>query len=224
MTNVAENLRAVRARIAAACEAAGREADGVALVAVSKRMPSDAIRAAYAAGQRDFGENYVQELVRKRDELADLPEVRFHLIGHLQSNKARLAATLADCIQTVDSVRVVDALGRASEGRARPLQIFIQVNVAGEDSKSGCAPDALARLVAAARTVRHLRLRGLMTVPPAGDPSATRAAFRALAALAAEHELPELSMGMSDDLELAVSEGATLVRVGTAIFGARPTA
>jgi pyridoxal phosphate enzyme (YggS family) len=213
----------VRARIEAACARAGRDPAEVTLVAVSKRQSADAIRAAYAAGQRVFGENYVQELAQKAAALADLEALRLHFIGHLQRNKAKAVRKVAYAVETVDSVGLADALEAAGRDHADVLPVLVQVNVAREPQKSGCDPDALPALVAHVRALPSLRLEGLMTVPPASeDPEAARRYFRTVRALAAEHGLSALSMGMSADLEVAIEEGATLVRVGTAIFGARP--
>lgn len=221
MTELAERLEAVRERIARACERAGRDPGEVKLVAVSKTHGPSAIRAAYDAGQRAFGENYVKELVEKAAALSDLDGLELHFIGHLQRNKARAVRRVARVVETVDSARLADALEKASEGRALP--VLLQVNVAGEAQKSGCAPEALDELIAHVRTLPSLRVRGLMTVPPLSqDPEASRPWFRSLAALARAHGLDALSMGMSDDLEVAIEEGATIVRVGSAIFGPRP--
>jgi pyridoxal phosphate enzyme (YggS family) len=221
LSAIAENLEAVRARIEAACARAGRDPSEVTLVAVSKRHGEGAIREAYAAGQRVFGENYVQELAQKASALEDLPDLRLHFIGHLQRNKAKAVRRVAAAVETVDSLRLADALDHAEEGPG-VLPVLIQVNVAREPQKAGCEPDALPELIAHVRSLPSLRLDGLMTVPPASDdPEAARPYFKALRDLAAEHALEALSMGMSADLEVAIEEGATLVRVGTAIFGAR---
>ncbi|MDB4927588.1 MAG: hypothetical protein JWM10_72, partial [Myxococcaceae bacterium] len=198
----------------------------VALLAVSKTHGPEAVRAAYAHGQREFGENYVQELSAKAAELADLTDLRWHFIGHLQTNKCREVVARASAVQSVDSERLVRELGRRAAAAGRTVDILVQVNVAGEGQKSGCAVDGLAGVLAAARSTPGVALRGLMTVPPAADdPTASRRWFDALRALRDEHggaaSLPELSMGMSHDLDEAVAAGATVVRVGTAIFGAR---
>ncbi len=222
MSEVAERLAAVRDRIARACARARRDPRDVKLVAVSKTHGPSAIRAAYEAGQRAFGENYVQELVKKAEALGDLPDLELHFIGHLQRNKAKAVRHVTQVVETVDSARLADALDKAADGRA--LSVLLQVNVAGEAQKSGCAPESLPELVAHVRTLPSLRLLGLMTVPPASDdPETSRPWFAALAALAREHGLDALSMGMSADLEVAIEEGATIVRVGSAIFGPRPT-
>ncbi len=217
---VAERLAMVRESIARACARAGRSVDEVTLVAVSKRHPAEAVRAAYAAGQRVFGENYVQELVEKAAALADLEDLRWHFIGHLQRNKARQVAEVGAVVETVDSPRLARELGRRASA---PLDVLAQVNVAGEAQKSGCAPEELPALLEAIASEPQLRLRGLMTIPPFDDdPERTRPHFARLRALADAHGLPARSMGMSADLEVAIEEGATIVRVGTAIFGPRP--
>jgi hypothetical protein len=233
--------------------AAGRDPSDVTLVAVSKRHPASSIRTAYEAGQRDFGENYVQELVAKAEELADLPDIVWHHIGHLQSNKARFVANLVDYVHTVSSVKLVKELARrvgqrgrtvaASPGAARlrglasvgdspptshlPLSVLVEVKLSDEESKSGCSPDELGAILDAIDEAPLLVAKGLMTMPPAGEPEQARLYFRRLRELREEHggvaRLPALSMGMSADAEVAVAEGATFVRIGTAIFGQRPT-
>ena len=219
VADLAGTLAAVRARIDAACAQAGRDAASVELVAVSKTMPLAAVRAAYAAGQRVFGENYVQELVAKADACADLADLRWHFIGHLQRNKAKDVVHTGATVETVDSARLAEALAERATREGRVLEVFVQVNVAAEPQKGGCAPGALGSIVDAVRALGALRLRGLMTVPPVeGDP---RPWFAQLRALARPHGLTSLSMGMSADLEAAIAEGATQVRVGTAIFGGR---
>jgi hypothetical protein len=193
------------------------------MVVASKTQKAQSIRAAYQAGARDFGENYVQEGAAKRSELADLGDIRWHLIGHLQTNKARLAAECFATIQTVDSARIAAAIRRAA-GR-NDLDVLIEVNIADEASKSGVRPASLASLVEAVRT--DVQVTGLMTIPPAGAPDKSRRYFAHLRELrdrtAAQSglSLSELSMGMSDDFEIAIEEGATMVRIGRAIFGER---
>jgi PLP dependent protein len=219
-------LAAVRARIDAAARACGRYPADITLVAVSKLQPEAMIRAAYACGQRDFGENYVQELVSKREALADLPDLRWHLIGHLQRNKAKYVAPFVHLAHTVDDRDLGAELGRRARSAGRALDALVQVNVGGEAQKSGCAPGDLAALLRDLAAVEGLRVRGLMTVPPhTDDPAGAQPFFDALRALRDAHggpeALPTLSMGMTHDLEVAVAAGATLVRVGTAIFGAR---
>ncbi|WP_232380039.1 YggS family pyridoxal phosphate-dependent enzyme [Polyangium fumosum] len=225
-STISARLAAVRARIDEAAIRAGRSPRAVRLVAVSKTKPPEAIRAAYAAGQRDFGENYVQELVQKATALADLPELRLHFIGALQRNKAKLAASVAAVIQTVDREELATELDRRAGALGRKLDVLLEVNVGGEESKAGCAPEALPALLEAARRAEHLRVVGLMAIPPfLDDPEAVRPFFARLRALRDTLEapalLPELSMGMSHDFHVAIEEGATIVRVGTAIFGAR---
>ena len=218
---IVRNLHATHARLADVCRAAGRDPAEVTLMAVSKRHPAEAIRVAWEAGQRVFGENYVQELVEKAEALSGLEGLRFHLIGHLQRNKVRAVVRAGAYVDTVDSLRLLDTLGDECARQGLVLPICLQVNVAGESQKSGCHPSELSELVAAARACESLRLDGLMTVPPADDPESARPHFRALVQLAAAYTLPVRSMGMSADLEVAVQEGSTCVRVGTAIFGAR---
>ncbi len=227
MSEIAARIAGVRQRIARAASAAGRAPDSVRLLAVSKTKPAGAIREAHAAGQRDFGENYVQELVDKAAALADLEGICWHMIGHLQRNKARQVVKIASAVHTVDSVRLADELGkRAADAGRGPLTALVEVNVGGEAQKSGCAIDALGDVLAAVERAPGLRLSGLMTVPPhTEDPAGARPFFDRLVELRDAHggaaRLPELSMGMTHDLEHAVAAGATWVRVGTAIFGER---
>jgi pyridoxal phosphate enzyme (YggS family) len=224
---IGQTVAEVRARISAAARRAGREPDQVTLIAVTKVFPAGAIRAAYNAGIRHFGENYVQEFERKLPELGELPGARFHLIGHLQSNKARRAAQIFDVVQTVDSVRLarrLDEAAAALKPGAR-LPVMIEVKLSPEETKSGVPPEELGTLVAFVRGCAHLELTGLMTMPPfSDDPEQSRPYFRRLRELAAAYELPQLSMGMSQDFEVAVEEGATHVRIGTALFGPREAA
>ena len=227
MATIASNLQAVRARIAAACAQAGRSAAQVALLAVSKTQPVQAVRAAYDAGQRAFGENYVQEGVDKIAALADLPGLEWHCIGPLQSNKTRPVAEHFDWVHSVDRLKIAERLSAQRPADKPPLNVCIEVNIDGGASKSGVAPaDALA-LAQAVNTLPGLRLRGLMTIPDPASPAQIRASHARARQLldtlrAAGLPLDTLSMGMSADLEAAIAEGATLVRVGTAIFGARP--
>ena len=214
--------------MAAAAHAAGRDPGAVRLVAVSKTQPAEAVREAYAAGQRDFGENYVQELVQKAEALRDLPGLRWHMIGHLQRNKAKLVAPLASFVHTVDSVGLGRELAkrRASAAIQERLPVLVEVSIAGEEQKHGVAPGELAELLEGLEALPELSLSGLMCVPPfTEDAALSRPHFDALARLREQHggvaRLPELSMGMTHDLEHAVAAGATWVRVGTAIFGAR---
>lgn len=223
---IAESLAAVRARIAAACAAAGRPPDDVALLAVSKAFGVDAIRAALAAGQRDFGENYLQEALPK---IAALPraDLCWHFIGPIQSNKTAEIARHFDWVHSVDREKVARRLAEQRPAELPPLQVCVQVNISGEASKSGVAPEGAAALCRAVVALPRLRLRGLMAIPaPGKSGDGPRAAYRhlreLLEALRREgFELDTLSAGMSDDLEAAIAEGATRVRVGTAIFGTR---
>ncbi len=220
---IAERLAGVRAQVDEAARAAGRAPGEVALVAVSKRHPVEAIREAYAAGQRAFGENYVQELVAKAEALRDLDEIRWHFIGHLQRNKAKAVLRAGALVDTVDSARLADAVAKAAAAHGGPPHpICLQVNVGGEAQKSGIAPAELPALIDHVQGLASLRLEGLMTIPPAGNDDTTRRCFEALRALVDTHELARWSMGMSGDLALAVAAGSTEVRVGTAIFGPRP--
>lgn len=228
MSSISENLREVRSRLALACQAANRAASDVSLLAVSKTCPADAVRAAHAAGQRAFGENYVQEALEKIDSLADLrADVQWHLIGPLQSNKTRVVAEAFDWVHAVDRLKIAERLSAQRPAELPPLNICLQVNVSGEASKSGVAPDELPALARAVAGLPGLRLRGLMSIPePVQGLDAQRAPHRVLRQLfdtlvQQGLALDTLSMGMSADLEAAVLEGATLVRVGTAIFGAR---
>jgi pyridoxal phosphate enzyme (YggS family) len=217
----------VKARIAHAARAVGRDPESVRLVAVSKAFPPEAIRVVHALGQREFGENYVQEAVRKLDALADLAPIAWHLIGPLQSNKAAIAAARFACVQTVDRAKIAERLSAARPAGAAPLDVCVQVNASGEASKSGIAPDEAVALAKAVAALPRLRLRGIMGIPePTDDRARRRAQFRVLrecldACKASGLPVDTLSMGMSADLEDAIAEGATLVRVGTAIFGAR---
>lgn len=217
---IAERLAAVRDRIADATRRSGRAADVVTLVVASKTQPPEAIRAAYDAGARDFGENYVQEAAAKRAALGELRGARWHLIGHLQTNKAKLAVSIFDLIQSVDSVRLVSAIGKAHP--APPVRALIEVNLGGEATKTGVAPDRVEPLIEVARG--RVEIIGLMTIPP---PGAARRYFEQLRMMRdrlAAHSglaLSELSMGMTDDFEIAIEEGATMVRVGRAVFGER---
>ena len=222
MTDVAANLARVRARVPA----------GVTLVAVSKTQPAAAVRAAHAAGQRDFGENYAQEWRDKAAALADLPDLVWHFIGALQTNKVKYllprlaqaaAAPAARWVHTVDRLSLGEELSRRAAARGESVRVLVEVNVAGEASKAGSAPSDVPRLAEALARLPGIELRGLMCIPPAeGDPRRHFAALRALRD-GLGMALPDLSMGMSGDYEEAIREGSTLVRVGTAIFGSRPT-
>ena len=215
---LSERLAQVEERIQNAVARAGRKREEIMLIAVTKKFPAEVVREAYDIGLRAFGENYVQEFERKQPALADLAGAKFHLIGHLQSNKARIAGELFQAIETVDSEKLAKRLDQLN----RPLEVMIEVKLSHEESKEGAAPESLPALIAAIRGCPNLRLTGLMTMPPwCDDPEVTRPYFRQLAALAREHGLPKLSMGMSHDLEAAIEEGSTHVRVGTALFGPR---
>jgi PLP dependent protein len=228
-TEVALRLAEVRGRIAAAATSAGRDPSSIRLIAVSKTFPIAGVREAFAAGQYDFGENKVQEGLQKFTASADIP-IRWHLLGHLQTNKARKAATSFAMIQSVDSLALLQKLDRAAEDSGRTLELLIQVDLAGEATKFGAPLDDVPRLFEAAGACRAARLVGLMTLPPIPDtPEDARPWFRKLRDLrdgwlasgVPAPMLRELSMGMSGDFEVAIQEGATMVRVGTAIFGSR---
>jgi pyridoxal phosphate enzyme (YggS family) len=226
---IAGRLADVRARIAEAAARAGRSPSDVLLIAVSKTFPVDAVRAAYDAGQRDFGENRVQEALQKIDASADMA-IRWHLIGHLQSNKARRAAERVTLIHSIDSVDLLQRVDAAAAAAGRRLQVLVQVDLAGETTKHGARPDTLGAIFDAARSCAAADTIGLMLLPPlAENPEDARPWFQRLReqrdrlrdAGVPAAMLRELSMGMSHDFEVAIAEGATMVRVGTAIFGAR---
>lgn len=215
---VQDRLREVQERIAGACARSRRDVSSVTLIAVTKVFPASVIREAYDAGLREFGENYVQEFESKAPEVRDLNGARFHLIGHLQSNKARKAAELFSVVQTVDSPK----LARRLDEIGRTLDVMLEVKLSGEEAKAGADPAELPALIDAVRATKNLRLLGLMTMPPwSDDAEPSRPYFRRLRELAAQFELPNLSMGMSHDFEVAIEEGATYIRVGTALFGKR---
>jgi PLP dependent protein len=229
LNDIASNIGIVRERIAAAARAAGRAPDEVRLLAVSKTFSADHVRAAYAAGQRDFGENKVQEGLQKRDETAEL-EIRWHLIGHLQSNKVKKAAPAFAAIHAIDSVDLLRRVDQAAGEQGAAPEIYIQVDLAGETTKFGAPEADVPGIARAAVECRAARLKGLMLLPPwFDDPEQARPYFRRLRDLRDRlvvdgidrSHLRELSMGMSHDFEVAIQEGATLVRVGTAIFGKR---
>ena len=224
MSGVAARLAAVRAQVDAACRAAGRAPGEVRLIAVSKRQPDALLLEAYAAGQRDFGENYVQEMLRKQPLLPS--DARWHLIGHVQSNKAKAAAR-AQLVHTLDSARLARALAEGAKALGRPLEVLVEVNLAHEGQKAGVDPDGVEALIAAADATGALEVRGLMCIPPEGEGPTYFPALRALRdrlQSRLKRPMPALSMGMSADFEAAIAHGATLVRVGTAIFGARDPA
>ncbi len=213
-----QRLESVEERISRALQRSGRSRTGLTLLAVTKKFPAEVIRQAYELGLREFGENYVQEFELKAPELQDLARARFHLIGHLQSNKAKKAAALFSVIQTIDSAKLAERLNDCG----RPLEVILEVKLSGEASKTGAAPEEIPALIAAIAACPNLRLTGLMTMPPwSEDPEASRPYFRRLRELADRHKLAGLSMGMSHDLEVAIEEGATIIRIGTALFGPR---
>lgn len=192
-------------------------------MAVSKKFSAEAIQSAYAAGLREFGENYVQEFAEKKPLLSGLTDARFHLIGHLQSNKARQACELFDAVQTVDTPKLIQRLDAAAVNPNVNLELFIEVKLSSEESKSGAAAEAIPALLEAAAICSHVQVTGLMTMPPWSENAEdSRPYFQKLARLAQQYGLKKLSMGMSADFEVAIEEGATLIRVGTALFGARP--
>jgi pyridoxal phosphate enzyme (YggS family) len=233
--SIAENIAGVQERLKAAARRAGRNPADITLMAVSKTFPAQSVREAYAAGLRVFGENRVQEFAGKAASLRDLSDVEWHLIGHLQTNKAAKAAELFDAVDSVDSVRMAEKLNASAASGGKMLSVLIEINVGGETAKSGVAQDSseLEQLLRSAARWENLRIRGLMTVPPyAEDPEGSRTFFRQIRQirdLIAARSLPQigmavLSMGMSHDFEVAIEEGATCVRVGTAIFGERAKA
>jgi pyridoxal phosphate enzyme (YggS family) len=230
---IAENVARVRERMERAAKKSGRTGDAIALMAVSKTIAPERIREAYQSGLRLFGENRVQEFSDKADFIADLHGAEWHLIGHLQSNKAARAAEVFQAVDSVDSLRLAEKLNASAEKLKKRLSVLIEVNVGGEQAKSGVAPisNEMEGILRAASRLTSLEVRGLMTVPPFGQsPADARPYFRMLCELRdeiARRKLPgiamnELSMGMSHDFEVAIEEGSTCVRIGTAIFGARP--
>jgi PLP dependent protein len=223
MSTIADNIGQVRQRIRAAADAVQRDANSIHLLAVSKTKPAQAVREAYAAGMCDFGENYLQEALGKQAELTDLP-LSWHFIGPIQSNKTRAIAENFAWVHSVDRLKIAQRLSEQRPADLPPLNICIQVNVSGEASKSGCTPADLPALANAISALPRLKLRGLMAIPePTEDRAAQDAAFAAVRDLQASLNLPldTLSMGMSHDLESAIAQGATWVRIGTALFGAR---
>ncbi|WP_336367374.1 YggS family pyridoxal phosphate-dependent enzyme [Marinobacter sp. C2H3] len=231
MSSIADNIGSVTRRIQKATLAAGRAPDSVHLLAVSKTRPAEDLRAAYRAGQRAFGENYLQEALDKIDALADLPDLDWHFIGPIQSNKTRPIAEAFAWVHSVDRLKIARRLSEQRPADQPPLNVCLQVNIDNEDSKAGCRLAELAELAAGVGALPGLSLRGLMVIPDPDQPEdQLRARFRAMADALAELRrtqpeagpLDTLSMGMSGDLEAAIAEGATWVRVGTALFGARP--
>ncbi|MFP3862030.1 YggS family pyridoxal phosphate-dependent enzyme [Pseudomonas capeferrum] len=223
MSTIADNLSALAARITSAAQAAGRDPASIQLLAVSKTKPASAIREIHAAGVRDVGENYLQEALTKQQALGDLPLI-WHFIGPIQSNKTKAIAEHFDWVHSVDRLKIAQRLSEQRPAALGPLNICLQVNVSGEDSKSGCAPADLPALAKAVASLPNLRLRGLMAIPEPSDERAVQeAAFATLRELqqGLDLGLDTLSMGMSHDLEAAIAQGATWVRIGTALFGAR---
>lgn len=232
LMSIAENIAQVRERVRVAAMRAGRDPGAITLMAVSKTFPAESIREAFGAGIRVFGENRVQEFAGKADALRDLNDARWHLIGHLQSNKAGKAAELFQAVDSVDSLKLAEKLAEAARTAGRKLRVLVEINIGGETAKTGIGPDSaeLDRVLVEMTRLQHLEVRGLMTVPPyTEDPQGARPYFRRLRELRdqiAGQNLPgvgmdELSMGMSHDFEVAIEEGSTCVRVGSAIFGRR---
>jgi len=232
-SSIAANIATIRQRIARAAESARRDAAEIALMAVSKTVDPGRIREAYEAGVRVFGENRVQEFERKSAALADCAEAEWHLIGHLQTNKASDAVSAFAGVDSLDSLRLTQKLNSAAERLGKVLPVLLEINIGDEDSKSGFAPGSaeIEQLLAAAARLNHLRIRGLMAIPPfAEDPERSRPYFRRLRELSKSIaargfdgvSMAALSMGMSHDFEVAIEEGSTCVRIGTAIFGAHP--
>ncbi|HVP55234.1 MAG TPA: YggS family pyridoxal phosphate-dependent enzyme [Candidatus Eisenbacteria bacterium] len=230
--SIADQLALIRERISAAARRAGRNPDDIVLMAVCKTFPAEAIREAYTAGQRLFGENRVQEFAEKFPQLAELKDVEFHMIGHLQSNKAAKAAEIFHAVDSIDSAKLARRLNDAAQKLDKVLDVLIEINAGGEEAKSGLAPDSpeIGAILSQASAWQNLKIRGLMTVPPfTDDPEGARAYFRGLRELRdrlATHNFSAvgfdtLSMGMSHDFEVAIEEGSTCVRIGTAIFGER---
>jgi PLP dependent protein len=231
-SSISENLDKIRERIAAAARRAGRNPDEIALMAVSKTFGPGAIRDAYAAGQRLFGENRVQEFAGKYEALRDLAEAEFHMIGHLQTNKAAKAVEVFSAVDSIDSLRLAEKLNGGAAATGKRLPVLIELNLGGEESKSGLNPvsTGFGELLEAAERLDHLNFRGLMTIPPfTEDPQKARPCFKRLRDIRdniarrnlAAVQLEVLSMGMSHDFEVAIEEGSTCVRIGTAIFGSR---
>lgn len=223
MSTIAENISTLAERIRSAAQAVQRDPASVGLLAVSKTKPASDLREAYDAGLRDFGENYLQEALGKQAELSDLPLI-WHFIGPIQSNKTRAIAEHFAWVHSVDRLKIAQRLSEQRPPELPPLNICIQVNVSGEASKSGCSPEDLPALAQAINALPHLKLRGLMAIPePTDDRDEQNASFAAVSTLQAQLRLPldTLSMGMSHDLEAAIAQGATWVRIGTALFGAR---
>ena len=221
--DVAAAIERVRERIALACQRSGRDPSSVQLVSVSKGHPEELIRVAYDAGMRVFGENYAQELAEKATRLSDLSDIGWRFIGHLQRNKIKLIERAQATVDTVDSLRLAEAISARAAARGATVEVLVQVNIGDERQKSGCKPEEVPVLVESVRALPNVTLRGLMTVAPhLEDAEDTRPFFATLRELAQAQGLPELSMGMTHDLDQAVEEGSTMLRIGTAIFGPRP--
>jgi PLP dependent protein len=216
-------LQRVEDAILSAVKRSGRERSYVTLVAVTKKFSAAVIREGYQLGLRHFGENYVQEFAGKKPELSDLDGAHFHMIGHLQSNKAKTAVVLFDSVDAVDSPRSIERLDRACAEAGRTLNVLLEVKLSTEATKTGVDPAEIPKLLEAGSGCAHVKITGLMTMPPwSEDAEQSRPYFRKLAELARIYHLSELSMGMSNDFEVAIEEGATMIRVGTALFGSRP--
>lgn len=221
--SLASRLEAVEARITEAAKRGARERSQITLVAVTKKFSAAVIRDGYQAGLRHFGENYVQEFAGKAPELSDLSEAKYHLIGHLQSNKVRPAIELFHLIHTADSPRLIERLDRTAAELGRSVEALLEIKLSNEATKTGANPEEIPKLLDAASKCANVRVTGLMTVPPWSEESElSRPYFRQLADLARKFALPQLSMGMSNDFGVAIEEGATIIRLGTALFGARP--
>ncbi len=226
MSDLAQRLQEVRTRVDVAARAVGRDPSSVRLVAVSKTKPAAQVEEAYRAGVRELGENYAQELAEKHRALAHLPGIAWHFVGRLQTNKAKVVAPIAAMVHAIDSLRLAEELDKRARSRSEPLPVLVEVNVGGEESKGGVEPDALGPLLDAMEKLPLVSLRGLMSIPPPTQSGeGARRFHRALRELRDRHggvaRLPELSMGMTSDFEVAIEEGATIVRIGTAIFGER---
>lgn len=224
VNDLGQRYEQVLERMGGACARAHRDPTSVRLIAVSKHQPASAIRAAAALGVTDFGENYAQELCTKHLQLSDVSNIRWHMIGHLQTNKIRQVVPITQSIHTIDSERGLLEISRRAVTLGALVEGFVQIDLAGETQKAGCQPDELPRLLEVAADLPGVRIVGLMAIPPAGEPTMKRRQrFRQLRTLAESQQQPlrRLSMGMSDDFEAAIEEGATDIRVGTALFGAR---
>ncbi|WOH39291.1 YggS family pyridoxal phosphate-dependent enzyme [Thalassotalea fonticola] len=226
MTNIADNLKAIHQDIINACNNANRSSATVSLLAVSKTKPISLIQQAYDAGQRHFGENYVQETVDKVQQLAHLTDITWHFIGPIQSNKTRLIAENVAWVHSIDRLKTAKRLNEQRDSNIIPLNVCLQVNISGEESKSGATIDEIAELAEFINNCANLTLRGLMAIPAKGNDETTRQSFRKMQTLfnQLQHQYPSvdtLSMGMSNDMNIAIDCGSSMIRVGTAIFGAR---